>query len=63
MTDTDVNVVNVEEALALIDQGLGLVHTRELMSSSEVADMLLDVRVLLAASAADETAEPMGAVN
>ena len=51
MTDTD--VVNIEEALALIDQGLGLLHSRELMSANEVADMLLDVRVLLASAAAE----------
>ncbi len=61
MTETESNV-NVEEALALIDQGLGLLHTRELMSSNEVADMLLDVRVLLA-SAAAETPESVGAVS
>ena len=37
------------EALAIIDQSLGQLHTRELVSSSEVSDVLLDVRSLLAA--------------
>ena len=39
----------IVEALAIIDQSLGQLHTRELVSSSEVSDVLLDVRSLLAA--------------
>ncbi len=42
--------VNINEALALIDQGLGLTMSRELMSTTEVADLLLDVRTILAAA-------------
>jgi hypothetical protein len=37
----------INEALALIDQGLGDMLHRELVSTDEVADLLLDVRVLL----------------
>ncbi len=37
----------IEEALALIDQGLGGLTERQLVSASEVADLLLDVRSLL----------------
>jgi len=37
------------EALAIIDQSLGKLHTRELVSSAEVSDVLLDVRSLLGA--------------
>lgn len=38
----------IREALALIDRGLGDLHHRELVSTNEVADLLLDVRTLLA---------------
>jgi hypothetical protein len=34
-------------ALALIDRGLGEMMHRELVSTDEVADLLLDVRTLL----------------
>jgi len=50
---TDTVEINVEEALALIDEGLGQTMSRELMSTSEVADLLLDVRMLLASVSAD----------
>ena len=45
---TDTMEVNIAEALALIDQGLGLTMSRELMSTGEVANLLLDVRMILA---------------
>jgi hypothetical protein len=38
----------ISEALAVIDKGLGDLGHRELVSSNEVADLLLDVRMLLA---------------
>ena len=44
----------IVEALAIIDQSLGQLHTRELVSSSEVSDVLLDVRSLLAALELDD---------
>jgi hypothetical protein len=39
----------IREALTVIDQALGQIMSRELMSSGEVADVLLDVRTLLTA--------------
>ena len=44
----DVNNTPITEALALIDQGLGVMTDRQLVSTSEVTDLLLDVRALLA---------------
>jgi hypothetical protein len=40
----------ITEALAVIDRGLGDMLHRELVSTDEVADLLLDVRTLLAAT-------------
>jgi hypothetical protein len=53
----------ISEALAVIDRGLGALGHRELVSSNEVADLLLDVRTLLAqpASAGErDDAVPVG---
>jgi hypothetical protein len=48
MTDTrDLELIT--EALAIIDRGLGDMLHRELVSTDEVADLLLDVRMLLVA--------------
>lgn len=44
----------ISEALAVIDKGLGDLGHRELVSSNEVADLLLDVRTLLATPAPAE---------
>lgn len=38
----------LQEAMAVIDQALGTMQTRELVSSDEVSDLLLDLRLLLA---------------
>jgi hypothetical protein len=38
----------ITEALAVIDKGLAEMLHRELVSTDEVADLLLDVRTLLA---------------
>jgi hypothetical protein len=43
----------ITEALALIDQGLGTLLDRQLVSSNEVADLLLDVRTLLSKPSAE----------
>lgn len=43
----------IDEALALIDKGLGGLTERQLVSASEVADLLLDVRSLLSAPVVD----------
>jgi hypothetical protein len=59
MTDTQSADV-IHEALALIDRGLGQMLHRELVSTDEVSDLLLDVRTLLAAKSADlEDAVPV----
>ena len=46
-------VERAAEALAVIDEALGRIIARELMSSGEVADLLLDVRMLLTAAPTD----------
>jgi hypothetical protein len=55
----------VAEALRLIDSGLSELMHRELVSTDEVSDLLLDVRMLLtAAEMASESGvpvEPVGA--
>lgn len=48
MTDTGEPKI-ITEALAVIDKGLAEMLHRELVSTDEVADLLLDVRTLLAA--------------
>ena len=55
----------LSEAVTLIDEGLAHVQHRELVSANEVADLLLDVRLLLAAPPATtedlaDTPEPVG---
>jgi len=47
MTDTQDDVIS--EAIEIIDRALIQMASRELVSSDEVADLLLDVRTLLAA--------------
>ncbi|MDG1367450.1 MAG: hypothetical protein P8I99_03090 [Acidimicrobiales bacterium] len=49
MADT----VALDEALSMIDQNLGDLQNRELVSASEVADLLLDLRMLLTMSPVD----------
>ncbi|MEJ5254530.1 MAG: hypothetical protein WHS89_04200 [Acidimicrobiales bacterium] len=66
MTETEVNTEQIEvtaveadgvdaisEAVALIDRGLGDMMHRELVSTDEVANLLLDVRLLLTAEFAE----------
>jgi hypothetical protein len=59
MTDTrELDVIT--EALAIIDRGLGEMLHRELVSTDEVADLLLDVRTRLTK---DELAQEEPASN
>lgn len=63
MTDEQIDTTNeavISEALSVIDGALAKMMQRELVSSGEVADLLLDVRTLLTSEAADlgETVEP-----
>lgn len=46
----------ITEALAIIDKGLGELLNRELVSTDEVADLLLDVRTLLSVRPAEPAA-------
>ena len=50
MTETAVPEIVIQEALAVIDQALGTMQQRELVSTDEVADLLLDLRLLLASA-------------
>ncbi len=52
MTDTDdvTTDTSIDEALRLIDNGLSDLLHRELVSSDEVSDLLLDVRTVLKAA-------------
>ncbi len=45
----------ITEALTVIDEALANMLNRELVSTDEVADLLLDVRVLLTANASSTT--------
>ncbi len=47
MTETTHDTDVIGEALAVIDRALGEMLNRELVSTDEVADLLLDVRSLL----------------
>ncbi len=54
-SDTNNDAV-IDEALSVIDQALARMMQRELVSSGEVADLLLDVRTLLTTESLDERA-------
>jgi len=43
----------IAEALAVIDRSLETLHERSMMTSAEVSDLLLDVRLLLSATPED----------
>ena len=51
MTDAR-DIAVIDEALAVIDKALAEMLRRELVSTGEVADLLLDVRTLLTAPVA-----------
>jgi hypothetical protein len=61
MTDIQDDVIS--EALEIIDRALGQMASRELLSSDEVADLLLDVRTLLAAYPGDDAERVPAASN
>jgi len=52
---TDTNDAVITEALSVIDKALAQMLRRELVSSGEVTDVLLDVRTLLTLPASAET--------
>jgi hypothetical protein len=51
---TDTNEAVISEALSVIDKALAQMLRRELVSSGEVTDVLLDVRTLLTAPVSAE---------
>jgi hypothetical protein len=53
----------ISEALAVIDKGLVDLGRRELVSSNEVADLLLDVRMLLVNPSADDDRDDVAVVG
>ena len=53
MTETLEATQVLADALAVIDRGLSEMLHRELVSTDEVADLLLDVRTILAGTAAN----------
>ena len=57
MTET-LDTTKIDEIRAIIDRGLGTTQSRELIAASEVADLLLDLRLLLATTDADLEAAP-----
>ena len=58
MTGTEASPA-VQEAIAVIDSGLRDLQQREIISANEVADLLLDLRLLLAANDLPVT-DPVG---
>ena len=49
----------IDELKAVIDRGLGSTKERQLMAASEVADLLLDIRLLLAADEVELETSPL----
>jgi hypothetical protein len=50
----------ITEALSVIDRSLAQLAARELVSSTEMSDLLLDLRLLLMASDPGPVDEPVG---
>lgn len=58
---TTIETQAISEALRIIDKSLGWMHSRELVSTAEVSDLLLDMRSVLASRApAVADLEPVG---
>ena len=53
----------INQALEIIDRSLGTLHTRELVSAAEMSDLLLDMRLLLAADVVDVAELEQAGVN
>ncbi len=54
MTDTKEREDLITEVLALVDRGLNEMQHRELVSTDEVADLWLDVRLILTSLQVDD---------
>ena len=64
MSET-IEIDAINQALEMIDKSLGVMHTRELVSTAEVSDLLLDMRSILASAGIDlvEMEEVVPSVN
>ncbi|MGI9601923.1 MAG: hypothetical protein ACR2QE_08560 [Acidimicrobiales bacterium] len=62
MTET-LDRQQLAQALELIDRGLGDLQHRRLVSTDEMADLLLDVRSLLAAPSVEIGEAPIAVTN
>ena len=64
MSET-IEIDAINQALEMIDKSLGVMHTRELVSTAEVSDLLLDMRSILASAGIDlvEIEEVVPSVN
>ncbi len=58
---TETAETTLTQALELVDRGLSDLQSRELVSASQVADMLLDLRLLLLDLDDTGSAEPIEA--
>ena len=58
MTET-LDSIKIDELKAAIDRGLGSTKERQLIAASEVADLLLDIRLLLAEDEAELESSPL----
>ena len=58
MTETRELPDNLSEVLTIIDRGLSDMTHRELVSTDEVADLLLDLRTLLASDEIESVLSP-----
>lgn len=62
MTDLK-DLTRIEEAMDMIDAGLGDMTDRQMVSTSEVTDLLLDVRMLLAGLERVDESTPLTATD
>ncbi|MCB0980140.1 MAG: hypothetical protein H6513_00080 [Acidimicrobiaceae bacterium] len=60
---TETNDAVITEALGVIDKALAKMMSRELVSSGEITDVLLDVRSLLTMPAAQDAPATAGATR
>ena len=51
--------IKIDELKAAIDRGLGSTKERQLIAASEVADLLLDIRLLLAEDEVELETSPL----
>jgi len=59
MMNQTLDTTTIDELKAIIDRGLGTTKSRELIAATEVADLLLDLRLVLPADDADLEASPL----